>query len=230
MSRVPTRAERQAETRRRILDGAAKVFARKGYHGASVGEIAETAGYTTGAVYSNFGGKEELFLELIDAHISTHLEHVDGLDSATAPDTSREGMLESVRGVVRRLGDPAGAQRTAAGDRLTPRDMMMLSLEFLLYAARENPDLHRSLGTRWRQIDEWTGETFGAVIEVSASGHPRLTPQELAIAHACFIEGLALRLLNDPGLLSPESAARLFEAMVLDAAGLSHAEDETASQ
>lgn len=230
MSRVPTRAERQTETRRRILDGAARVFARKGYHGASVGEVAETAGYTTGAVYSNFKGKEELFVELIDAHVAAHLEHVDRFDGAAVPGTLLEEMRESVRGVVRRLGDPAGAQRTAAGDRLTPREMMMLSLEFLLYAARENPGLHRSLGTRWRQIDEWTGETFGAVMDASAIGHPRLTPQELAIAHACFVEGLALRLLNDPGLLSPESAARLFDAMVLDAAGLSHAEDETASQ
>ncbi len=64
-----TRAETKAQTRQRLLDAAAHVFAREGFAGASVDEIAGVAGFTTGALYSNFATKEELFLELL-AHRS----------------------------------------------------------------------------------------------------------------------------------------------------------------
>ena len=60
-----TRAEAKARTREQLLDAAAQVFAQRGYAGASVDEIAEAAGYSAGALYSNFNGKEQLFLELM---------------------------------------------------------------------------------------------------------------------------------------------------------------------
>lgn len=60
-----TRAETRARTRQRLLDAAAETFARKGYAAASVDEIAESAGFSVGAVYSNFSGKEQLFSELM---------------------------------------------------------------------------------------------------------------------------------------------------------------------
>ena len=66
----PTRAETKARTREQLLDAAARVFAQKGFAGASVEEIAESAGYSTGALYSNFDGKEQLFLELLSARRS----------------------------------------------------------------------------------------------------------------------------------------------------------------
>jgi len=55
-----TRAERQARTRAELIATAATVFAQRGYEGASVEEIAEQAGYSHGAVYSNFAGKSDL--------------------------------------------------------------------------------------------------------------------------------------------------------------------------
>ena len=60
-----TQAEAKERTRQQLLAAAARVFAQKGFAGASLEEIAEAAGYSTGAVYYNFAGKEELFLELI---------------------------------------------------------------------------------------------------------------------------------------------------------------------
>src|SRR5215218_9896443 len=57
-----TPARRRELTRDALLDAAASVFAQRGFHGASLDEIAETAGFTRGAIYKNFGGKEELFL------------------------------------------------------------------------------------------------------------------------------------------------------------------------
>jgi AcrR family transcriptional regulator len=65
ISGVHTAAERRREkvedTRRDLLDAAARLVAERGYEGASVGDVASEAGYTKGAVYSNFGSKEDLF-------------------------------------------------------------------------------------------------------------------------------------------------------------------------
>ena len=61
-----TRDERRAQTRERLLDAAAEVFNRLGYHGASLEAVADAAGYTKGAVYSNFASKSELFLALAE--------------------------------------------------------------------------------------------------------------------------------------------------------------------
>src|SRR3954449_7373550 len=58
-----TQERRRQHTRDLLLDAAEEVFARKGFQGASLEEIAETAGYTRGAIYKHFGSKEELFLE-----------------------------------------------------------------------------------------------------------------------------------------------------------------------
>ena len=57
-----TQERRRQHTRDLLLDAAEEVFAKKGFEGASLEEIAETAGYTRGAIYKHFGSKEELFL------------------------------------------------------------------------------------------------------------------------------------------------------------------------
>src|SRR3954452_23615459 len=64
-----TPERRRAQTRRPLLDAAAVVFARKGFHGATIDEVAQTAGFTEGAVYSNFKDKEATFFALIDDRI-----------------------------------------------------------------------------------------------------------------------------------------------------------------
>ena len=61
-----TPARRREMTRRHLLDAAAVVFARDGFHGASLDDVAATAGFTKGAVYSNFKSKEDLFLAVFD--------------------------------------------------------------------------------------------------------------------------------------------------------------------
>jgi AcrR family transcriptional regulator len=58
------REERKAQTRARLLDAAARVFARRGFDGATLDEVAAEAGFTKGAVYSHFGSKEKLLLAL----------------------------------------------------------------------------------------------------------------------------------------------------------------------
>ena len=59
--KAPTRAERKARTREQLVSSAERLFKRDGFHASSVDAVADDAGYTKGAVYSNFAGKEELF-------------------------------------------------------------------------------------------------------------------------------------------------------------------------
>ncbi|GAA2243810.1 hypothetical protein GCM10010232_33550 [Streptomyces amakusaensis] len=69
-----TRAEQQQVTRGRLLEAGRSVLRRRGFLAATVDEIAEEAGYTRGAVYKHFGGKEGLWQAVADAHTEAHLE------------------------------------------------------------------------------------------------------------------------------------------------------------
>jgi AcrR family transcriptional regulator len=61
-----TRAERKAQTRAQLLGAADRLFEQQGYAATTLAQIAEEAGLTKGAVYSNFASKEELFLEMLE--------------------------------------------------------------------------------------------------------------------------------------------------------------------
>src|SRR6478609_4630153 len=63
-----TRAESKQQTRAAILAAAREVFARDGFHGATLDRVAEAAGFTKGAVYSAFDSKADLFLAVYEAH------------------------------------------------------------------------------------------------------------------------------------------------------------------
>src|SRR2546423_14603730 len=66
--------ERRRElTRTTLVEAASEVFADKGFYGASLEEIAEVAGFTRGAIYSNFGNKEELLYAVIDHFVDSQL-------------------------------------------------------------------------------------------------------------------------------------------------------------
>src|SRR5262249_56636165 len=82
--RPATRAEQQLQTRERLIDAAAQVFARRGYHAATLEEVAHEAGHSTGAVYSNFNGKEDLFLALADRQITGRAEQAQAVAEAAA--------------------------------------------------------------------------------------------------------------------------------------------------
>ena len=97
-----TRAEQREKTRGCLVEAAAKVFTRRGYDKASLDEVAEEAGFTKGAVYSNFKGKEDLFLATIDAHF--------------------EERLRSIKRVMQEEPDEQGTAHAAGGGsfRITP--------------------------------------------------------------------------------------------------------------
>ena len=80
----PTRKDRREQIRRDLLGAATRVFAAKGYRAATVAEIAAEAGYTTGAVYSNFAGKKQLFEAIISEQTRKQLEIASSLGHAGA--------------------------------------------------------------------------------------------------------------------------------------------------
>src|SRR5580765_6777154 len=85
-----TPERRRAMTREHLLDAAAIVFARDGYHGASLDDVAAAAGFTKGAVYSNFKNKEDLFLALLEDRTDRQLAVVSDVLEAGGPEGGEE--------------------------------------------------------------------------------------------------------------------------------------------
>src|SRR5213082_1126530 len=83
-----TRAARAQgrEARDELLAAALRVFARRGYREAGVDEIAAEAGYSKGALYWHFSGKQELLVALIDERIDAPLRDRVALLAAAPPD------------------------------------------------------------------------------------------------------------------------------------------------
>jgi AcrR family transcriptional regulator len=67
------RSARKAQTRARLLQAAASVYARRGFGGATLDEVAAEAGFTKGAVYAHFGSKENLLIALLEEHLAQQL-------------------------------------------------------------------------------------------------------------------------------------------------------------
>ncbi|MDE1184130.1 TetR/AcrR family transcriptional regulator [Paraburkholderia sp.] len=82
-----TREQSKDQTRERLLDAAKPIFMKKGFVATSVEDIAEAAGYTRGAFYSNFSSKPELFLELLRRD---HEVMQAGLDAIFTEGATRE--------------------------------------------------------------------------------------------------------------------------------------------
>lgn len=108
------------------------MFAEDGYHAASLERIAREAGFTKGAIYSNFDGKPALFLAVMDQNLQlADVDIRDPFDEAKAPTSTG-------RDLAAREGYPASATQGFA----------LATLEFISAAARDDalaPQLHRRL-------------------------------------------------------------------------------------
>ncbi len=92
---LPRRERDRQQRRTDIFRAAERVFAEKGFHDASIEEIAHAAEYGTGTVYLYFKDKETLYLELIDQKLSELFEHLQrGMGSEKEP-------LAALRGLIR---------------------------------------------------------------------------------------------------------------------------------
>jgi AcrR family transcriptional regulator len=183
-----TRARRREMTRTHLLEAAAVVFARDGFHGASLDAVAATAGFTKGAVYSNFNGKDDLFLAVLDDRLD-QLAH--DMQQALAEPIAADGLAEQlprVRGVIERTWDD---------------EWTALYLEFVLYA-RRNPDAREKLATSRRRDREITIN----MLEEQYSGKgvaPEFSVPVLALISTALFEGLSLGRLVDPEAFTHET-------------------------
>ncbi|MCO7221988.1 TetR/AcrR family transcriptional regulator [Klenkia sp. PcliD-1-E] len=191
---VRTRPRRE-QVRARVLEAARGVFAERGFAGASTDLVAAAAGFTKGAVYSNFGSKDELFLALMAAEGAARVAAVEEALAATA--------------------DLPGAL-AAVGEQLSRPDAawQLLYLEFWQRAVRD-PAVRSAFVASRREL---RSRVAGAVERFLAE-HPvqtgwdagRLTVVILALTH-----GLALESLPDPGAVPDDVLPRVL-ADLLDA-------------
>ena len=102
-----TRAESQERTRRLIVEAAAELFLREGFRTTSLERIAEEAGFTRGAVYSNFESKTAMGIAVID---ELYAREERGLEDALAglPPDDRDAAFDALAAWAdSTIGDPA---------------------------------------------------------------------------------------------------------------------------
>jgi AcrR family transcriptional regulator len=168
----------RAPTRDALVAAAATVFLRRGFPGASLREIASVAGLTTGAVYSNFDGKADLFLAVLEENIDPRLAVM-----YEAARTAPQG----------RLGAAVGEQFTAYVEQ--QRRWLTLLIEFWAQAARD-PKLRPKFAERHAKLRR-------SIADVLAERAARLglslalPADQLAIVLIALTNGMAVERLAD---------------------------------
>ena len=202
MAQRLTRVERKERTRVELVEAARRIFLRRGFHAASLEEIAEEAGYTKGAVYSNFEGKDELFLAVLDAHFEQRAR------ALTDVVLDEERLQESYRAVARSM---------VAADEREPRWTPLL-LEFWTHASRQGP-LRLAVSERRERFLE----VIAGLIDELASRHGVEYPiptKEVARGSAALARGMALERLLNPEAVSADLFEQMHTAYVNGLAGL----------
>ncbi|GLY65967.1 TetR/AcrR family transcriptional regulator [Amycolatopsis taiwanensis] len=129
-----TRAESQAHTRGRLIATATELFLRDGYSGTSLDKVAEAAGYSKGAVYSNFRNKDELCLAVLERiRSSKDAAMIESLAAADGP----EALLDAFT---------SWWESTAEDE-----PWVVLETEYLAHARRD-PELRREVAARNARI------------------------------------------------------------------------------
>jgi AcrR family transcriptional regulator len=206
MAHLLTRREKQEQTRDRLLEAAARVFARRGYGQASVEEIAAEAGYTTGAVYSNFSGKEELFLALADKHVEHRITDIRAVAEAA------------------RRGDEPGAEAAEQFREFLERDpdWPVLFYEFWSFGVR-NAKLREEFGKRREALRDALAETLERVAR-ELGFRLRFSAPVLATAINASLSGLAFERAANPDAIPDEVFAEFIAAVL--ACAVAAPEDE----
>jgi AcrR family transcriptional regulator len=186
------RAERKERTKSELVEAARMVFLRRGFHGASLDEIAEEAGYTKGAVYSNFEGKDALFLAAFAEHFRRRVE-------AYAEVIFEQKDIEDSYRVVGRFWRDANER--------DPEWARLLG-EFLIHASRDE-----SLRLAVHEVRERGLARIAELVDALAAQHGvefRLPTLDIARGSGALNRGLAIEQL-----INPEISGEMFEEMHL---------------
>ncbi|MBD9421329.1 TetR family transcriptional regulator [Achromobacter sp. ACM04] len=186
MSKVRlTREQSRDQTRQRLLDAAQSIFLAKGFVAASVEDIAEQAGYTRGAFYSNFTSKSELFLQLLRRDHESVMSDMRAIfeDGESRPQMEAR-VLEYYSTHYRE------------------NDCFLLWMEGKLQAARD-PDFRAGFVACMRELREATTEyirQFSARV-----GTPlRMPPEQMALGLLALSDGMQFSYAFDPQAVTPE--------------------------
>ena len=160
-----TESARRQRTRTRLLDAAFDVFAEQGVRAASVETIAEAAGFTRGAFYSNFSSKEELFFALMEREKTLRLEQLNaGVAQFLKPLVGEQGgelgdedVLQTITRILELQSDD--------------RRWWLVQAEFQLMALRD----HTIAADYLRYHDEFYADLTEIVVEALASARRRFT-------------------------------------------------------
>jgi AcrR family transcriptional regulator len=183
-----TRRERRERTRTALLGAAQRLWAERGIHGASLDDVAAEAGLTKGAVYSNFTGKTDLLLALLErwtgAGIGTDT-YTDLTGAAPAGDShSPEERFE-------RAGHAYARRMSGDGARL----LALLLVEFWLYGMRD--------GRAGERLSDWYAERRAGLAEDLCDTDGITAADRAALAVALDF-GLAMQHLLDPDRVPAE--------------------------
>jgi AcrR family transcriptional regulator len=183
-ARRQTREQTQAETRERLLSAALRLFAEEGYDGASVDRIAAAAGYTKGAFYSNFDGKEAAFLELLGRHMRRESEELSAIftDAGDGPPPWR-----ALDGWFRKMNADA--------------DWAVLAVELGLHARRSPAFAEAYRGLHAEHLAKLA--SLVATLFRAAGKRPSMRPDQIAamlkaVAHGLVLERPTLKGRPDP--------------------------------
>jgi AcrR family transcriptional regulator len=174
-----TRPEQQALTRERVLDAADVVFTDQGFHAARLEDVAELAGYTRGAVYSNFKNKNDLALAIIERRTGEASRVLDAVSTGS--------------------GDPR-ERAHAAGTRFSElfndqRPWGPLFLELVTHASR-HPELARRLTELYRELAASIAKVLRTAGVPQGPGQP--SADRLALIMLAATDGAAVERMIDP--------------------------------
>ncbi|WP_210491275.1 TetR/AcrR family transcriptional regulator [Patulibacter sp. SYSU D01012] len=175
-----TRAESQAQTRAHLVATAREILLRDGYGGTSLERIATAAGYTKGAVYSNFAGKRELALAVIDDIRGRHAMTI--------------GRILSEAGTT--LPERLAAVDAWAAQALGDRDWLALEVEYTLAIWRD-PDATAEFAARNAGVRGLLAEAIRA-LRAEFDLHPDVSPEETADMILSLGVGLGTLRAVDP--------------------------------
>ena len=182
-----SRGESQAQTRTRLIETARQLFVERGYGGTSIRDIADGAGYSQGAFYSNFASKEDVLLELLKGHMEAEgaqLSQVMESDGRTPGQIFAE--LESWASTLNR-----------------DASWSMLSIELQLHANR-SPTFAAKYQAVWDAHRARLGGVVGKLF-ATLGRTPPAEPEELAAAFMALAHGLALQGMGN----RPDPSGRL---------------------
>jgi AcrR family transcriptional regulator len=187
--RRPNRAEKRAANRSQILRAARIVFGKRGFHAATIEEIADEAGLSNGAIYYNFENKGDLFFALLEERQEERIRHMRRtLGRAAGASTTVRALGEEARDATRSLKDS--------------REWRLLLLEFIAHAAR-TPSLAPKLRDQKRRLRDALTELLEQRL-TDRGAQAELPPDQLALVASALANGLATEELADPGSVPDE--------------------------